>query len=144
MRRLVRALTANRAETAPDHPDRRLRGRTYAISFDRVWKAALRVAGSRMRRWEIADQDDEEGRIAVEATTLLLHYVDDVEVRVTLDENAQTRVDLRSRSRKGKADFGTNARRIGRFLRALDRELEATPAERLDPLAEPAWLAAGT
>ena len=37
---LVRALTQNRAETDPHSPDSGLRGRTYAISFDRVWTAA--------------------------------------------------------------------------------------------------------
>jgi len=57
----------------------------------------------------------------------------DVRIRITLDRNGQTRVDLRSASRKGKGDFGVNARRIGRFLRALDRRLGATPEQILDP-----------
>lgn len=144
MSRLVRALTSNRAETAPDHVDARLRGRTYAISFERVWKSALKVAGTRIRGWRVTDWDDEDGRIAAEATTLVLRFVDDVEIRVGLDGNAQTRVDVASSSRKGSADFGTNARRIHRFLRKLDRELEAVPAQVLDPLAEPGWLVAAT
>jgi uncharacterized protein (DUF1499 family) len=36
-----------------------------------------------------------------------------------------TRVDLRSASRVGRADFGTNARRIARFLQKLDDRLSS-------------------
>ncbi len=51
--------------------------------------------------------------------------MDDVEIRIGLDDDAQTRVDLRSASRKGVGDLGKNPRRIGKFVRALDRELGA-------------------
>lgn len=118
----VRGLTRNRAATAPDAADLRLRGRTYSIPFEEVWQAALRLAG-RKRGWQVLGSDDLEGVIRVEARTLL-RFTHDVVVQVKLDENAQTRVDLISASRVGKADFGKNARRIAGFLRALDRELE--------------------
>ncbi len=118
---LLRGLTANSAETNPAARDRRLRGRTYPVPFQHVWTAALALA-RRRRGWTVLHADDLEGTIRAEARTLL-HFVDDVEIRVGLDENAQTRVDLRSASRVGFADLGKNPRRIGRFLRALDREL---------------------
>jgi uncharacterized protein (DUF1499 family) len=44
-------------------------------------------------------------------------------VRLSLDEDGQTRVDMASSSRKGGGDLGTNARRIARFLRTLDARL---------------------
>ena len=119
------ALTRNRAETAADAPDRRLRGRTYAIPFEDVWQVALDLAGRR-RGWHVLEADDLEGRIRAEARTLL-RFVDDVVIRVTLDSNAQTRLDMTSASRVGKGDLGKNARRIGKFLRALDRELRRRP-----------------
>ncbi len=119
--RLWRALTRNRAETAEDLVDSRLCRRIYPIPFEQVWQAALGLAGHR-RGWRVLEADDLEGVIRAEARTLL-RFVDDVVIRVGLDANAQTRVDMASASRKGKADFGKNARRIGNFLRALDREL---------------------
>jgi uncharacterized protein (DUF1499 family) len=123
-RRIGSALTRNRVATASDHFDPRLRGRTYAIPFEQVWQAARALAGGGLRRWKIIESDDYEGVINAEARTLLLRYVDDVRITISLDENGQTRVDLVSASRKGSADLGTNARRVGRFLRALDRKLQ--------------------
>jgi hypothetical protein len=123
VRRFGRALARNYVTTAQDHWDPRLRGRTYAIPFEQVWQAALALANGGLRRWHVVSSDDYEGVIHAESKTLLLRFTDDVTIRVYLDEDAQTRVDVESRSRKGSADFGSNARRVGRFLRALDRKL---------------------
>ena len=119
---MIRALTANVAETAPEAADPRLRGRTYAIPFDAVWRAASDLAAGQ-RGWTITASDDYEGTIQAEARTLVMRFVDEVTIRIRLDDNAQTRVDMRSASRKGVGDFGTNARRIGRFMRLLDKRL---------------------
>lgn len=120
--RIRRALTDHRAATRPDHDDASLRGRTYAVPFERVWRAALEVASGRSG-WAIVDSDDLEGYIRIEAKTPVLRFVDDVEIRIGLDADAQTRVDMTSESRKGKMDFGTNARRIRRFFKHLDRRI---------------------
>jgi hypothetical protein len=129
-RRALHALTRNEVATAPDHWDPRLRGRTYAIPFEQVWQASLALARGGLRRWKLIDSDDYEGIINAEAKTLIWRFKDDVVIRVYLDENAQTRVDVESRSRKGSADFGANARRVNRFLRALDRKLMPPPAKK--------------
>jgi Protein of unknown function (DUF1499) len=122
--RIWRGLTRNRAYTGDDDvPDPRLRAREYAIPFFAVWQAALQVARS-SRRWTVTGSDSEGGEIVAEARTLL-GFVDDVWIRISLDEDGQTRVDMTSASRKGSADLGTNARRIARFLHALDRHLAA-------------------
>jgi uncharacterized protein (DUF1499 family) len=92
------------------------------VPFERVWSEALGLARGRAG-WTVTEADDMAGVIRVEARTLVFRFVDDVEIRVRLDENAQTRVDLTSASRVGKSDLGTNARRIGFFLAALDRRL---------------------
>jgi hypothetical protein len=122
MGRLIRALTRNRAWTDAGSPDRRLRGRSYAVPFSEVWRAALETARARPR-WTITGTDARRGEIVAEARTALWRFVDDVGVRVWLDESGATRVDLTSASRVGGADLGTNARRIARFLHALDRRL---------------------
>lgn len=121
--RLKRALTRNVAETSDAPDDPRLRGRAYAIPFEDVWRAAHALAGGKLHGWRIVAADDREGIIEAEARTLVFRFVDDVTIRIRLDEDAQTRVDVRSASRKGRADLGANARRIARFFRALDRRL---------------------
>lgn len=121
-RRFARALSRNHAETLIDDLDPRLRGRTYAIPFEKVWQAANKLAGGGLRGWKIVSSDDYEGVITAEVRSLF-GSVDDVVIRITLDENAQTRVDMESRARKRAADLGASARRIGRFMRILDRRL---------------------
>lgn len=118
---LLRALRTNRAYTHPDSPDRRLRGRSYAVPFARVWSAAL--AEAEARRWTVLACDPAAGELHAEARTRLWRFADDVWVRVSLDAMGQTRVDVVSASRVGRGDLGTNARRIARFLRAVDRRL---------------------
>lgn len=133
LERVLRGVTTNHAETAPTAEDRRLRGRTYAISFDRVWNAACAQIEEGWG-WQLLEADDQAGSIGATATTLIFRWVDDVSLQVTLDANAQTRVDMTSRSRKGKGDLGTNLRRIDRFMRRLDRNLDVRPEEILDAL----------
>ena len=132
--RIVRGLTTNIARTAPEATDVRLRGRTYAIPFDFVWQSSLDIV-RKLRGWTLIDADDHDGIIKAEARTLLMRYIDDVVIRVTLDHNAQTRVDMESRSRKGFADFGTNTRRIARFFRRLDKAVAARHSTRVSGTA---------
>ena len=109
-------------ETTPQSSDRRLRGRTYAVPFEDVWQAALQLTGGGLFRWTRHDADDSEGVILASAKSLA-GAVHDIMVRVTLDENAQTRVDASAQARKPLTDFGRSRRRLGRFFRALDRTL---------------------
>lgn len=117
-------LRGNRAFTDPESDDPRLRGRTYAVPFARVWDAALHIAGT-TRGWTVVSSDPRAGEIVAEARTRLWKFTDDVWVRMSLDEDGQTRVDMTSASRTGSADLGTNARRIARFLHALDTRLQS-------------------
>ena len=122
-RRLVRALSRNHAETAFNDIDPRLRGLTCAIPVEQVGQAARALADRGLRRWSLIDSDDYEGIIAAESRSLLGRSISDVSIRISLDHDAQTRVDMQARSRKGGVDMGANARRIGRFFRALDQRV---------------------
>lgn len=139
MSQLLRGLTENHARTDPSARDTRLRGRTYAIPFEEVWTTASDLARNGMRGWAVVKSDDQEGTIAVESTTLLWRFVDDIAISIGLDDNGQTRVDLESASRKGKGDLGRNPRSIGRFLRRLDESLSVEPGQILDPTQAVAW-----
>jgi Protein of unknown function (DUF1499) len=119
------------ARTTPDAGDARLRGRTYGIPFHDVWVAAFKLASS-LRRWRVVTSDELTGVIRAEATTLVRKRVSDVEIRIVLDEDAQTRVDMSSESRNGAFDWGVNIRRIGNFFSALDKELAKPRTERLE------------
>lgn len=122
MRQLLRGLVAHDAATRPDHDDARLRGRAYAVPFAEVWRAAAETAAA-LPRWTVTEADPRAGVLRAEARRLLRGLPDDVEVRVWLDEDARTRVDAASASRGRAGDLGANARRIARFLHALDGRL---------------------
>ena len=129
---IVEGLTRNHAETHPHSQHPRLRGRTYAITFDRVWTSAMQLADGGLRHWQVLEADDEAGVIRAVAVSPLLRRLYDVRVVVSLDENAQTRVDVLSRARLGRYDWGGSARLIDRFVRELDTTLRATSAQILD------------
>jgi uncharacterized protein (DUF1499 family) len=84
---------------------------------------ARAVAAARSLGWQIVAAAPAEGRLEATDRTRWFGFRDDVVVRV-LPEAGGSRVDVRSVSRVGRSDLGTNARRIRRFLEAL----QAAPA----------------
>lgn len=68
--------------------------------------------------WSIVAQDAAAGRIEASDRTFWYGFIDDVVIRVTAAGDG-SRVDVRSVSRVGKSDIGTNARRIRKFLDSL-------------------------
>jgi uncharacterized protein (DUF1499 family) len=82
------------------------------IAFERA-KGAIEEAG-----WQIVREDPSAGRIEAVATTLWFGFKDDVVVRIAAD-GPGSRVDVRSKSRVGKGDLGTNAQRIRAYQKRL-------------------------
>jgi uncharacterized protein (DUF1499 family) len=82
----------------------------------KAFERALAVA--RDLGWEVAASNPDEGRIEATDITLWFGFKDDVVIRITATP-AGSRVDIRSMSRVGWSDLGTNARRIRAFLAAL-------------------------
>jgi uncharacterized protein (DUF1499 family) len=68
--------------------------------------------------WQLVAADSAAGRIEATATTAWFGFKDDVVVRIQA-EGAGSRVDVRSVSRVGGSDVGTNARRIREYLRRV-------------------------
>jgi uncharacterized protein (DUF1499 family) len=68
--------------------------------------------------WTIVASDADNGRLEATDTTRWFGFTDDIVVRLT-PWGTGTRVDMRSASRFGTTDTGTNARRIRRFMSAL-------------------------
>jgi hypothetical protein len=68
--------------------------------------------------WDIVAVDPSEGRIEATDTTRYFGFKDDVVVRIVA-ESTGSRVDVRSESRVGGGDAGTNAKRVRGFLAKL-------------------------
>jgi uncharacterized protein (DUF1499 family) len=68
--------------------------------------------------WRIVDADRENGRIEAVDTTFWFGFHDDIVIRVA-PEGKGSRVDMRSHSRVGRSDLGTNARRIRVFMTTM-------------------------
>ena len=74
---------------------------------------------ARAMGWLIVDENPGAGRIEATATTRWFGFKDDVVIRITPAEQG-SRVDVRSVSRVGVSDVGTNARRIEAYLKRLN------------------------
>lgn len=83
-----------------------------AQAFERAL-AAVRAMG-----WDPVASDSSAGRIEATDTTFWFGFKDDVVVRVR-PANGGSRIDVRSLSRVGRGDVGTNARRIRAYLREI-------------------------
>ena len=86
---------------------------------ERAFLRALEAA--RDMGWEIVDSDPARGRIEATDTTPWYGFKDDVVVRVR-PEGSGSRIDVRSVSRVGRSDVGTNARRIEDYFEKLARD----------------------
>jgi uncharacterized protein (DUF1499 family) len=63
----------------------------------------------------IVAADERQGTVEAVATTPWFGFKDDVAVRVS-PAGAGSRIDVRSKSRLGRSDLGTNAKRIQELL----------------------------
>jgi uncharacterized protein (DUF1499 family) len=94
-------------DIAPVHLDKP-QDQAFATALDAVRKMG----------WTIVATDGERGRIEATDTTVWYGFTDDIVVRVSADGGG-SRIDVRSKSRIGKGDFGTNARRVRAYLAAV-------------------------
>jgi len=76
-------------------------------------------AAARAMKWEIVEASPQALRIEATDTTLLFGFKDDVVIRIAPDAGG-SRVDVRSLSRVGGFDFGTNAKRVRAYLARLN------------------------
>jgi uncharacterized protein (DUF1499 family) len=81
----------------------------------------LALSVARASGWQIVAAAPEDNRIEATATTLMFGFKDDVVIRIT-PAGSGSRIDVRSVSRLGRGDLGTNAARIREFLQKLSRQ----------------------
>jgi len=90
-----------------------------AVTPDKAFELCLATA--REMGWDIVNMDPDKGIIEGTDTTFWFGFKDDIIVRITPSEKG-SRIDLRSVSRVGKSDIGTNAQRIRNFINKLEKK----------------------
>jgi uncharacterized protein (DUF1499 family) len=90
---------------------------TLKSSPQQAFERAL--AAARAMGWALVAAEPAEGRIEATDTTFWFGFKDDVVIRVK-PENDGSRIDVRSVSRVGRGDVGTNAKRIKAFLARIE------------------------
>jgi len=91
-----------------------------SVPSDQAFERALMTA--RNMGWKIEYADKEDGRIEATDTTFWFGFTDDIVIRVT-SVDQRSIIDVRSVSRVGRGDAGTNARRIRAFLKRLQQNI---------------------
>jgi uncharacterized protein (DUF1499 family) len=85
-----------------------------------AFEKALRTAEA--MDWEVVGRDAKAGTIEAVDTTRWFGFKDDIAIRVRAEGTGSpplSRVDVRSKSRVGRGDMGTNARRIRAYLERI-------------------------
>jgi len=104
-----------------------------------AYRATLKLIEK--RKWQVVDEmppiGNRDGSIEAVAHTFIMGFPDDVVIRVSPDGTG-SRVDVRSASRYGLDDFGTNARRVMALLNDIDNAVSAAPPGQGVPLPETA------
>jgi uncharacterized protein (DUF1499 family) len=95
----------------------------YPVETETAFETAVAVA--RDLGWTVVAMDEAAGRIEAIDRTFWFGFTDDVVIRIR-PTDAGSRIDVRSVSRVGVSDIGTNAARIRAFLAQLDDTLGTT------------------
>jgi len=124
-KRLAVYLTSNIAETADNHPFPELRTPLFSAGPDELYIAVKDAAIA--LGWAITDSDDTERRLHLVAKTQFLLFMDDVHVEIKSlgcrGGITTAALQVRSRSRVGKADFAANAGHIQKLVNAVNKRL---------------------
>jgi uncharacterized protein (DUF1499 family) len=117
----------NIAQTSPDGGQKDLRTRFYTTDLDTAKKTVKEVIPTLTTydgAWKIIDESDDGKITKIKVEVPVLIFTDDLEVNIKKADNLhEVRIDMISKSRVGKSDFGENARHIRQLLEALDAKL---------------------
>ncbi|MGM8911081.1 DUF1499 domain-containing protein [Psychrobacter sp. 1U1] len=93
---------------------------TYTQSKSELIKATEQAADN--LGWDLVNVDASTGIVEATDSTMWFGFKDDIVIRVT-DKGGEHLVDIRSKSRVGGSDLGTNAERIRSFIDELNEVL---------------------
>ncbi len=104
----------------PEYPD--VQVQTLRFSPDLVFERAVETIDG-LSMWSLSEADPESGVITAIRTTRVFRFKDDITVTVSAHGEGSL-VNVRSKSRVGRSDFGQNARNILAFQAALEENLQ--------------------
>ena len=116
-------ISKNTYATSIDAAEPELRPRVYRKPAPEVL-AAVQAAIGAIPRWAVVGINEKDGQIHATRTTGLFRFVDDISISV-LAANGNVTVNVYSKSRIGKGDFGQNRRNILEFMKQLDARIKA-------------------
>lgn len=116
-KRLLVYLSRNTADTRPDHDWPELRTRMYSLTADELINRAERIVAE--LGWKVVEKDESSHTLRAVVTTPWLRFKDDVVIRLEDRAGQGTALDVKSKSRIGRADYGANAGHIIELYRAL-------------------------
>ncbi|MDD5773511.1 MAG: DUF1499 domain-containing protein [bacterium] len=90
------------------------------VTPENAYKLCLKTAGE--MGWDIVNANAEKGFIEATDRTFWFGFKDDIVIRV-MPVDKSSRIDLRSVSRVGRSDVGTNAKRIRNFFKRLNKKI---------------------
>lgn len=128
VKRLVTYLTRNTARTSRDHELPELRTRVYDLPTDRAFDLTLRAVEN--AGWRVVDGNPDRNEINAVVATPLLRFKDDINIGLTEGPRGSTWVQVESRSRVGRADFGANIAHIMELYGRLDSLARTETGER--------------
>jgi uncharacterized protein (DUF1499 family) len=117
-------LTKNIYVTAPNNPNPFFHPRGYSKTKEEVVQVAQEVIGT-LPRWKVEEYRENQGRIHATRTTRLWRFVDDINIYVVQGLDGVTKLEMTSKSRVGKGDYGQNQRNIREFLLAMDLKFQS-------------------
>lgn len=119
--RLQHYLSTNVAETLKTsaYPELIMREYNYStdLFFPLLKKSAIKLG------WEIDDQHDQLYTIYAVVTTPLMKYKDDVIIKLIPISENKNNLYVRSSSRKGHGDLGTNTRHILNLYNQIEEQM---------------------
>jgi uncharacterized protein (DUF1499 family) len=101
----------------------------YEVAYEAVTNHKWRIIEARQ---PLPPPRRRDGHIEAVARTAIMGFRDDIVLRIRAEGNG-TRVDMRSASRYGSHDLGTNAARIASFLEEIEAAVDALPPARRNP-----------
>lgn len=117
----------NVAETSSDGGKKDLKTRTYKTDLEKAKntvKEILPTLSTYGSNWKIVNENESGDVFTVKTEVPVIVFTDDLEVKVKKSAiEGEVQVDVVSRSRVGKSDFGENARHVRKVLSALDEKL---------------------
>jgi uncharacterized protein (DUF1499 family) len=97
------------------YPD--IRTVTFAHDPGVVFPVALQLVEE--LGWDLAEANAQQGRIEATVTSQWFAFKDDVVIRIAPGPSGTTVFDMRSKSRVGVTDVGSNARHVREFVNGL-------------------------